>query len=126
MSRRRIRDVHEAEPLSKAFELLDQSNVGALPVKSSEGKYSGVISKSDIASIRLLKLLNGGRTPDTILVREVMNRTAPLYVMETASVQEAVTLMHKRGIHRLFVADARYQLIGVVSTSDILRLLVLG
>lgn len=126
MSRRKIQDVYETDPLSKAFDLLEHSNSGALPVKSAEGKYVGVISKSDIASTRLLKLLRAGRSPDVIRIRDIMNRTAPIYVLETAPIQEAVALMHKRGIHRLFVADAHYQLIGAVSTSDILRLLVLS
>lgn len=126
MRRSKIHDAKETDSVAKVIRLLDECDISALPVRSSEGKYSGVISKSDIASIRFLRLLKANRSPDTILVLEIMNRNPPIYIMENAPVQEAITIMHKRHIHRLFVADADYQLIGVISTADILRLLVVG
>lgn len=126
MRRSKIHDIKETDSVAKAIRMLDECNVSALPVRSDEGKYSGVISKSDIASARFLRLLKANRSPDSILVLEVMNRTAPIYVMENDAVQHAITIMHKRHIHRLFVADADYQLTGVVSTSDIIRLLVVA
>lgn len=126
MKRGKIYDVNERDPVSIAIELLDKYNISALPVKSNEGKYTGVISKSDIASIRFLKALQAKRTPESILIREIMNQTPPVFVMETDPVHQAIALMHKRHIHRLFVADKDYQLTGVISTSDILRLLVLA
>jgi CBS domain-containing protein len=121
-----IREVKETDSVSTAIQRLDQCNISALPVRSEAGIYSGVISKSDIASLRLLKLIQAKRNPDHILVREIMNRTPPIYVMEHETLQTALHQMHQRHIHRLFVADAEYQLIGVISTSDIIRLLVVG
>lgn len=119
-----IREVKETDSISRAIQLLDQCNISALPVRSEVGVYSGVISKSDIASLRFLGTIKSKRNPDNILVREIMNRTPPIYVMENDPIQMAITQMHQRHIHRLFVADDDYQLIGVISTSDILRLLV--
>lgn len=124
MRQGKIQDVRETDSVVKAIQLMDDCNVSALPVRSSEGKYSGVISKTDIASKKFVRSLKTKSSPESILVLEVMNRTAPLYVMETDSVQQAITLMHKRHIHRLFVADDDFQLVGVISTTDILRLLV--
>lgn len=125
MKRTRVQEVNERDSVSKAIHRLDQFSISALPVRSNEGKYVGVISKSDIASDRFLKALAAKRSPDTILVMEIMNRNSPLYVRETDLVRDAIHLMHKHRIHRLFVSNAQYQMIGVISTSDILRLLVL-
>jgi CBS domain-containing protein len=122
----RVQDIREIDSLAHAIQILDDCNISALPVRSVEGKYCGVLSKSDIASKRLLKMLKANRSPDGILVQELMNRTTPLFVMENATVQDAIVLMHRRHVHRLFVADADYQMIGVVSTSDIMRFLTVN
>src|SRR4051794_39745931 len=73
----RVLDINERDSVSKAIQFLDEHNISALPVRSNEGKYVGVISKSDIASVRFLKALQAKRSPDAILVIEIMNRTAP-------------------------------------------------
>lgn len=126
MKKSTIREVKETDSIAKAIQLLDQCNISALPVRSDAGIYSGVISKSDIASLRFLTCIQAKRNPEQILVREIMNKTHPIYVMEDAPIQEAITEMHRRHIHRLFVSDADSRLIGVISTSDILRFLVVG
>ena len=125
MKRTRVQEVNERDSVAKAIHLLDQFNISALPVRNNEKRYVGVISKSDIASDRFLKALQSKRSPDTILVLEIMNRNPPLYVQETDLTRDAIHMMHKHHVHRLFVANAQYQMIGVISTSDILRLLVL-
>lgn len=124
MRRSKVYDVKQTDSVAKAIQLLDECNISALPVRSSEGKFCGVISKSDIASRRFLQALKIKHNPDLILVADVMNRTSPIYVMEEDSVEVAISMMHKRHIHRLFVADSKYELTGVISTSDIIRLLV--
>lgn len=124
MRKSSVREIKESESVAKAILILDQCEISALPVRSKIGGYSGVLSKSDIASHRLLDALKSRRSLEQIAVWEIMNRTPPLYVMEDAPVQEAILQMHRRHIHRLFVADADYQLIGVISTTDIIRLLI--
>jgi CBS domain-containing protein len=121
-----VREVKESDPVARAIQIMDQCDISALPVRSKIGGYCGVISKSDIASMRMLSVLNVQPNPLHIQVRDVMNRTPPIYVMEDDPIQEAITQMHRRHIHRLFVADADYQLVGVISTTDILRLLVVS
>lgn len=123
MQHRQIHEVGVLDTVAKAIELLDRANVSALPVKSLKNQYVGVISKSDIASHRFIELLRTHGRVDNILVEELMNKNAPLALPETATIQQAVTMMHQRHIHRLFVANEKHQLVGVVSTSDILRLI---
>jgi CBS domain-containing protein len=124
MTRHKVYDVKQTDTVAKAIQLLDEFNISALPVRSSDEKYCGVISKSDIASKRFLQALKIKHSPDAILVADLMNRTSPIYVMEEDPIEAAISVMYKRHIHRLFVSDADYQLTGVVSTSDIIRFLV--
>ena len=121
-----LKDVLETDTIQTALELLDGHNIGAVPVRSEEGTYTGVLSKTDIASLRFFEMLKTRMgDPARVLVIEIMNKTPPVYVMEHESVQTAVSEMYKRHIHRIFVADSTYQLVGVVSTTDILRYVML-
>lgn len=125
MHRSKIYDVREMEPVSKAIQLLDTCDISALPVRGMQGTYTGVVSKSDIASVRFLQLLKAKGSAQVVLIQEIMNHNPPIYVLENEPVSVAIRLMHKRHIHRLFVANEEGELTGVISTTDILRLLVL-
>ena len=126
MRRTLVCEVKESDSVTKAIQLMDRCDISALPVQSPLGRYCGVISKSDIASIRMLNALKIRGQAERIQVGEIMNRTPPLYVMENDPIQEAISQMHRRHIHRLFVSDQDYQLIGVVSMSDIIRMLMVS
>ena len=126
MQHKQIHDIGVLDTVETAIERLDRADVSALPVKSLKNQYVGVISKSDIASHRFIELLRRHGSVDHILVEALMNTNAPLALPETASIQAAVDLMHHRHVHRLFVSNEKNQLVGVVSTSDILRLLAVN
>lgn len=126
MRKNSVLDIQDSDSIVKAIQRMDQADISALPVRSQLGSYCGVISKSDIASLRMLNALKSKGSVERILVRDMMNRTPPLYVMENDPIQEAISQMHRRHIHRLFVADPDYQLVGVVSMSDILRMLLVS
>ena len=123
MRRAKVLDVSIYDSVTKAIEQLDLANVSALPVRDAVGTYIGVISKTDIASKRFLELLNKRGRADNIMVEEMMNLTPPLVVQEFSPVQDAINLMHQRHIRRVFVVNSSNELIGVVSTTDIMRLL---
>jgi CBS domain-containing protein len=106
-------------------DLLRISGVSALPVV--DGDYVlGIVSEHDL----LLKEEN--RDPGVNLKRHELNqatgRTAgdvmhspALCVGLEASLAEAARLMHKRGVKRLPVLDARGRLVGIVSRHDLLK-----
>jgi predicted transcriptional regulator len=119
-----VKSVLETDAITKAVQVLDECDISALPVRNVAGRFCGVISKSDIASMRCLELLKEKKLPDLIHVRDLMNRNLPVCVDENHSIADAVKVMHKRRIHRVFVLDSAHHLIGVLSTSDILRFLV--
>lgn len=121
----KVTDVLETDTVAKALALLDEKEISAMPVRSTDGTYKGVLSRTDIASQRFFSILKDRGGPEHVLVHEIMNKTPPVFVREETTIKEAAAIMHRRHIHRLFVAGKNNQLIGVVSTSDILRLVVL-
>jgi len=124
MNSRHIRILDEYDSVLTAIRHMDENNISALPVKNDSGQYTGVLSKTDIASLRFLKLIQQ-TAPDKLPVKLLMNRTPPMYVMATQPIADAVALMHKHHIRRVFVSDAKHKICGIVSTTDIIKLLFL-
>ena len=124
MSRCHVQVISEYDSVAHAITLLDDHGISAMPVQSSAGRYVGVISKSDIASVRFMQALQRQHSPDKIYVKELMNRTVPLIVNHEQRVQEAIRIMFQRHIHRVFVVDSGNRLCGTLSTTDILKMLV--
>lgn len=123
MTRCTVIDIKEHDSLAKAVLLLDDCDVSALPVIGVGNKYVGVISKSDIASVRVVHALKTTRDLDKLLVKDFMNKNLPVAVSEEQPLHDAVTLMHKRHIHRVFVMNEHRRLTGVLSTTNLVKLL---
>jgi len=124
MNHKLVHLIGEFDPVSQAIQLMDDHGISALPVQNNVGQFCGVISKSDIASKKFLRCLQEQPDPAKVAVKAVMNRTVPLIIRDNQSVLEAVQLMYSRHIHRLFVLDDQKRLCGTLSSTDIMRFLV--
>jgi CBS domain-containing protein len=120
-------------PFKELVRLLHEHRVSALPVVDEDGRPLGVVSEADL----LLKEERvGARPPRSFLARwrrraerakaeasvaaELM--TSPAVTIDrSATLPEAVRLMHERGVKRLAVVDEDGRLVGIVSRSDLLR-----
>jgi CBS domain-containing protein len=114
--------VKELDSLTTAIRYMEDGEVSALPVITEEGNFAGVITKSDITSSRFIKLL-ADRPIERIPVKLLMNKNLPVSVNESQTLADVVTIMHRRHIHRVFVTDADHRIIGLISTTDIIKLL---
>jgi len=122
MNKSRVKILDEYDTVLTAVTHMDKENISALPVKSKEGQYVGVISKTDIASLRFLKMIQG-KNAEQLYVKDLMNRVTPFYVMETQPISDAIAIMHKHHFHRVFVSDSQHKICGIVSTTDVIKLL---
>jgi CBS domain-containing protein len=118
-----IKTVREDEPLVDAISLMDELDVSALLVLNELGRYTGVLSRTDIASKKLVEALKF-RKLENLMVREMMNHTTPACLKEGETLGKAVSLMHSRHFSRVFITDDDGHLRGIISSSDILRILV--
>ena len=107
-------------PASDAERLLKTYHVSGLPVVAN-GVAVGVISHTDLMVARSSAMI-GGNWP-RMRVRHLMSAPA-VTVHAAASSARAAELMVRRHIHRLVVVDDEDGPIGVLSSLDLLRLLL--
>ena len=111
--------VSEGDTLARVIEVFGQAKISGAPVVNAEGSYVGVISKTDLASYKLVQKLQAGKTIDTITAQELMNPNPPMCVPEDGPIDNAVELMDKHQVHRIFVTNPAGQIIGIVTTLDV-------
>jgi CBS domain-containing protein len=105
---------------SEAEHLLKTHHVSGLPVVS-DGATVGVISQTDLVVARSSGMV--GANWERVLVRHLMT-TPAVTVHSGTSVARAAQLMVTRHIHRLVVVDDEDAPIGLVSSLDLLRVLL--
>ena len=112
--------------INDAASSLAESHVSGLPVVDGTGRMIGVISSTDI-------LASEEEAPDEAakitlfeqtLVKDLMT-PRPLTISPDADIRVAAQRMLDGDVHRLFVIQGE-QLIGVISTSDIMRAVASG
>ncbi len=112
--------VEEEELASDAELLLRSYRITGLPVVSG-GALVGVISQTDLLNARSSELI--GENWSRVRVRHLMTRP-PVTVHLGATVEHAARLMLEGHIHRLVVVDDDGSPVGVVTTSDLLRVVL--
>ena len=109
---RNVQVVRPDESLRRAAQVMDELNVGALPVCDQHGLV-GMITDRDIT----VRAMAAGLPSDT-QVSDVMTDHARWCTGEQ-SVQEAMQQMADVQIRRLPVVDADHQVVGIVSLGDL-------
>lgn len=110
------------DDLAVALEVFRQGRISHIPVLSGGSKLVGVVSPSDI-----LKL--GGppqaakRGKTGIRIADVMTKNIET-VPPTAQVRQAAQLFISGGFHSLLVTASDGELVGIVTSSDIIRALL--
>jgi len=100
-----------------AIQLMDEKNVGALPVVDN-GKLVGIVSERDYTRKVILKGRSSKDTPvSDIMMKEVLT------VNPSNSVTECMRIMTERRVRHLPVLDGT-NLIGILSIGDVLNWLL--
>jgi CBS domain-containing protein len=112
--------VNEDASVSEAVIRIADAHVHGVPVVSDRGQVIGVLSSSDIVLATAEHSGTGHPVAlDDTLVREIMS-TPPQTVRPEADVRLAARQMLEHDVHRLFVLSSN-ELVGVISSSDIVR-----
>jgi CBS domain-containing protein len=124
--------------LAEAAALLTDKGVTAVPVVGPDGRPVGVLSRTDVvahdcegaeadgpavakgqpgpAGERVLMIQKAGPTRVGDIMKQFVFAVSP-----TAPAAVVVEAMLSLSVHRLFVTDAQGAIIGVISTTDVLR-----
>jgi len=100
-----------------ALEILLEEHISGAPVVDASGRLLGVLSQTDL----LLEVAErAGPEPSSVRVGQVMTPLV-LAVYETVGVPQAAALMASEGVHRLLVVSAAGDLVGILSSLDVMR-----
>lgn len=111
---RDVRSVSPQETVRRAAEMMDELNVGSLPVCDGQ-KLVGIVTDRDIT----VRATAAGRAPDEAKVQEVMTDQIR-WCFDDQSVDEVMQQMGDTQIRRVPVIDHNTkQLVGIVSLGDL-------
>jgi predicted transcriptional regulator len=118
---REVRDVMTIEvhwvpsdmPLERAAQELASHGVTGVPVCAPDGSVIGVLSLSDLAK-------HHGAAGERQVVHEVITKEV-LAIAPDDSVAHAIRVMALERVHRLLVVGHDDQLMGIVTSMDLLR-----
>ncbi len=101
---------------AEAARMLDESNIGAVPVCDASGHLRGVITDRDLA----VKIVGPGRDAASVQVGELIDDGEVVTIGADDTIEEAIATMKQHAVRRLPVIDGT-TMIGVVSQADIAR-----
>ena len=118
-----VRDVMTKEPrvvrrdtnVQEVVATMNKYDISSIIVVE-EKRPIGIVTHKDIIS----KLVQARIPPDAVTAREVM--TSPIVTInEESSVEEAARLMSKKHIKKLVVTRNNNELVGIITSSDVVR-----
>jgi CBS domain-containing protein len=108
-----VQVVGPEESLQRAAQLMDQLNVGSLPV-CADRRLVGMVTDRDIT----VRGTAAGCAPDQACVSDVMTEGTE-WCTDDQDVQEVLRLMGEAQVRRLPVVNVKRELVGIVSLGDI-------
>ena len=106
-----VHTVSPSDTVATAVRMMSELRIGALPVVDNSGLL-GIFSERDV----LVRIVNEGLDPKTTPVSRVMTEN-PEHVVPSTTVEDAMSLMRKRGFRHLPVLE-HGRLMGLVSIRD--------
>jgi len=118
-ARNDVFSIPEEMAVHEAARYLREKHVRSVGVKQAAGKLVGVVSQSDISD----KVAAENKCPAWMKVSEIMTREL-ITVAPEATLDDCLRLMEKNGVHHLLVVDEGEGFRGMLSVSDLLRVMV--
>jgi CBS domain-containing protein len=107
------RTVQPGDTLQSAAQMMDDLNVGVLPVADG-GRLVGMLTDRDI----VIRSTSAGQDPRTAPVSDAMTGEARTLSAD-ASVLDAIRMMKEQQLRRIPVVDPDGKLIGILSLGDL-------
>jgi len=115
-SRKEVFSITEETSVHLAAQYLREKQVRSVGVMNASGKLSGVISQSDVSD----KVAAENKCPAWMKTSDIMTRELVTVTTEK-TLDECLRLMEQNSIFHLIVLDERGEFRGMLSISDILR-----
>ena len=115
-SRKEVFTITEETSVHQAAQYLREKQVRAVGVVDANGKVVGVISHSDVSD----KVAAENKCPAWMKASDIMSRDL-VTVTSEITLEDCLRLMDQNTIFHLIVLDAHQEFRGMLSISDILR-----
>jgi CIC family chloride channel protein len=121
-----VRTVGSDTSVAEAVVSLADAHVSGMPVVDGTGKVIGVLSTTDVLAAEAEAGDPAARQTlfENTVVRDIMT-PRPYTIAPNEDVREAARQMLYADVHRLFVAEGD-KVVGVISTTDIVRAVATG
>src|SRR2546429_2714781 len=117
-SRREVYSISEETSVHLGAQYLREKQVRSVGVLDSAGRLMGVVSQSDISD----KVAAENKCPAWMKIGDIMSRNL-ISVNLDMTLEDCLERMEKHGVYHLLVMDGRNNFCGMVSVSDLLRVL---
>lgn len=97
-----------------AAKLMQEHNIGALPVVGDKHQVVGIITDRDLA----MRVVAQGRAPETTAVKDIMSHPVVICSPDDEW-QKAIELMERYQIKRIPVIDNAGEAVGIISQADV-------
>ena len=98
----------------EAARLMDEEDVGSLPVVEEGARLVGIVTDRDIA----VRVVGRGLDPNATVVRDVAS-TDVVALNPDHDLDEALTLMARERVRRVPIVVGEYELVGMIAQADI-------
>jgi len=115
-SRKDVFSISEETSVHQAAQYLREKQVRAVGVVDASGKLAGVISQSDVSD----KVAAENKCPAWMKASDIMTREL-VTVTQEKTLDDCLRLMEQNSIYHLIVLDEKQAFQGMLSISDILR-----
>jgi len=112
----RPRAVTPQTSVREAAQLMDQEDVGSLPVVDEGARLVGILTDRDVA----VRVVGKGLDPDESTVGDVAS-TDVLALTPDHDLDEALTLMAREQVRRVPIVVRENELVGMLAQADIAR-----
>jgi CBS domain-containing protein len=113
----RPRAVTEETSIREAVRLMEEEDVGSLPVVRDGARLVGIVTDRDVA----VRVVGRGLDPETTHVGEIAS-TDLVAVTPEHDLDKALELMAREQVRRLPVIAGENQLVGMLAQADLARL----
>eukprot|EP01034_Spumella_vulgaris_P025087 gene25087-31501_t len=121
--KRKVTVAYENTSLVAAAQLMREEHVGALVVVADQNGHRlvrGVVTDRDI----VMAVVATGLDPEPLLLEDIMSDRL-VTAKETDSLLDLMRVMREHGVRRVPVVGEQYELVGIVTMDDVLKVLAL-
>lgn len=112
--KRNVLFVYPDDNIRDAAKLMEKYGIGSVLVLSKSREVLGIVTEKDVTNV-----VAEGKNVKTLLVKDVMSKNI-ISVKEGDTLDDAADLMIDHDIKKLPVEDEKGNLIGIITTSDII------